>query len=155
MPCCSWATAAAWVAVFVILNVYVIGREEAYLERRFGRAYAAYKHAKGEKNCVAARCGNTNERIDWSLDIDIESQAFMPDEYLPIYGSQMWDRLPRRVIKGGSWYYYSPNATVRARARNDARSLAGPAVPRAEYLAAAAPRPLAGRLDSTGLPAMT
>jgi formylglycine-generating enzyme required for sulfatase activity len=25
-----------------------------------------------------------------------------------------------RVIKGGSWYYYSPNATVRARAHNDA-----------------------------------
>lgn len=36
-------TAAAWVAVFVILNVYVIGREEAYLERRFGHAYAAYR----------------------------------------------------------------------------------------------------------------
>jgi P-aminobenzoate N-oxygenase AurF len=38
---------------------------------------------------------NTNERIDWSLDIDIQSQAFMPDEYIPIYGSQMWDRLSR------------------------------------------------------------
>ena len=38
---------------------------------------------------------NTNERIDWSLDIDIESQAFMPDEYLPIHGSPMWDRLSR------------------------------------------------------------
>lgn len=25
-----------------------------------------------------------------------------------------------RVIKGGSWYYYSPNATVRARARSEA-----------------------------------
>jgi hypothetical protein len=38
---------------------------------------------------------NTNERIDWSLDIDIESQAFMPDEYVPIYGSSMWERLSR------------------------------------------------------------
>lgn len=26
----------------------------------------------------------------------------------------------QRVIKGGSWYYYSANATVRARSRNDA-----------------------------------
>lgn len=26
----------------------------------------------------------------------------------------------QRVIKGGSWYYYSANATVKARARNDA-----------------------------------
>lgn len=26
----------------------------------------------------------------------------------------------QHVIKGGSWYYYSPNATVQARARNDA-----------------------------------
>ena len=38
---------------------------------------------------------NTNERIDWSLNIDIESQEFMPDEYIPIYGSRMWDRLSR------------------------------------------------------------
>lgn len=27
---------------------------------------------------------------------------------------------PQRVIKGGSWYYYSANAKVKARARNDA-----------------------------------
>ena len=38
---------------------------------------------------------NTNERIDWSLDIDLESQQFMPDEYIPIHGSVMWDRLSR------------------------------------------------------------
>ena len=38
---------------------------------------------------------NTNERIDWSLNIDLESQEFMPDEYIPIYGSRMWDQLSR------------------------------------------------------------
>jgi hypothetical protein len=38
---------------------------------------------------------NTNERIDWSTDIDIQSQAFMPDEYIPIHGSSMWERLTR------------------------------------------------------------
>ena len=38
---------------------------------------------------------NTNERIDWSQNIDIESQAFMPDEYIPIFGSSMWERLSR------------------------------------------------------------
>ena len=38
---------------------------------------------------------NTNERIDWSLEIDIEGQEFMPDEYIPIHGSPMWDRLSR------------------------------------------------------------
>jgi len=31
------------ILVFLILNFYVIGREEAYLERRFGEAYAAYR----------------------------------------------------------------------------------------------------------------
>ena len=38
---------------------------------------------------------NTNERIDWSLDIDIEAQQFMPDEYVPIFGSSMWERMTR------------------------------------------------------------
>lgn len=31
------------IMVFLILNFYVIGREEAYLERRFGEAYAVYR----------------------------------------------------------------------------------------------------------------
>ena len=36
-------TALAWIPVFLILNFYVIGREEAYLERRFGVEYATYR----------------------------------------------------------------------------------------------------------------
>jgi len=36
-------TAAALAPVFLIFNVYVIAREEAYLERRFGDEYIAYR----------------------------------------------------------------------------------------------------------------
>lgn len=36
-------TGVAIVPVFLTLNFYVIGREEAYLERRFGTAYRAYR----------------------------------------------------------------------------------------------------------------
>ena len=36
-------TIVTLVPVFLILNFYVIEREEAYLERRFGRAYAHYR----------------------------------------------------------------------------------------------------------------
>lgn len=36
-------TAAALAPVFLIFNVYVIAREEAYLERRFGDVYIAYR----------------------------------------------------------------------------------------------------------------
>ena len=38
---------------------------------------------------------NTNERIDWSTNIDLESQEFLPDFYVPIYGSPMWDAMDR------------------------------------------------------------
>lgn len=36
-------TIGPFVLVFLILNFYVIGREEAYLTRRFGNAYAKYQ----------------------------------------------------------------------------------------------------------------
>jgi len=39
---------------------------------------------------------NTNERIDWSIEIDLEDQGFTPDEYVSIYGSPMWERMTRR-----------------------------------------------------------
>lgn len=37
-------TVVPFILVFAIFNFYVIGREEAYLERRFGKAYAEYRH---------------------------------------------------------------------------------------------------------------
>ena len=39
---------------------------------------------------------NTQERIDWSIEIDIEDQGFTPDEYVSIYGSPMWERMTRK-----------------------------------------------------------
>jgi hypothetical protein len=42
-----------------------------------------------------ARQWNARERIDWSLPLDVQSQGFMPDEYMPIFGSPLWERLSR------------------------------------------------------------
>jgi hypothetical protein len=39
---------------------------------------------------------NTNERIDWSIDVDVESEEFMPEHYVPIFGSPTWQRLSDR-----------------------------------------------------------
>jgi hypothetical protein len=39
---------------------------------------------------------NTQERIDWSIEIDIEDQGFTPDEYVSIYGSPMWEKMTRK-----------------------------------------------------------
>ncbi|MDP9341902.1 MAG: ferritin-like domain-containing protein [Actinomycetota bacterium] len=36
---------------------------------------------------------NTNTRIDWSIDVDPESPDNYPEYYIPIYGSQIWDRM--------------------------------------------------------------
>ncbi len=35
------------------------------------------------------------ERIDWSIDIDPDDVSMMPDEYVPIHGSPLWDKLNR------------------------------------------------------------
>src|SRR5271154_5652977 len=48
-------------------------------------AYAAYKEARGEKVHVAARCGNSNARIDTIL-----SRFRQP---LPVYLSDVWPRV--------------------------------------------------------------
>ncbi|MGH7895573.1 MAG: aminobenzoate oxygenase, partial [Candidatus Binatia bacterium] len=36
---------------------------------------------------------NANDRVDWSLDLDPENPAGLPDEAIPIFGSAAWDRL--------------------------------------------------------------
>ncbi len=38
---------------------------------------------------------NTSTRIDWSHEIDVEDTSTAPDEILPIYGSDTWNRLSR------------------------------------------------------------
>ena len=38
---------------------------------------------------------NTNERIDWSIEIDLDDTSGMPDEYVPLFGSPLWDKLDR------------------------------------------------------------
>ena len=38
---------------------------------------------------------NASNRLDWSLDLDPENPEELPDEYLSIYGSPVWERLTR------------------------------------------------------------
>jgi len=39
---------------------------------------------------------NTNERIDWSIELDFDDRSGMPDEYVPLFGSPLWDKLDRK-----------------------------------------------------------
>ncbi len=46
-------------------NTYIIGHRNPDADAICSAiAYANYKHAKGDKRCIAARCGNTNARVD-------------------------------------------------------------------------------------------
>lgn len=38
---------------------------------------------------------NSNERIDWSQDLDPENPAQLPDEYMPLFGSDLWGRMTK------------------------------------------------------------
>src|SRR5438552_5453283 len=40
---------------------------------------------------------NTNTRLDWSTTVDPGSQGNGPDEYIPIFGSEMWERMDERA----------------------------------------------------------
>jgi hypothetical protein len=39
---------------------------------------------------------NASERIDWSCDLDPENPEQLPDETVPIFGSDVWNRLNRQ-----------------------------------------------------------
>ena len=39
---------------------------------------------------------NASSRIDWSLDLDPENPQELPDEFLPIFGSPVWERLTQK-----------------------------------------------------------
>ena len=39
---------------------------------------------------------NASDRIDWSLDLDPENPEELPDEYLPIFGSPVWERMTKK-----------------------------------------------------------
>lgn len=46
-------------------HIYIIGHRNPDADAICSAiAYTSYKHAKGETQCVAARCGNTNARVD-------------------------------------------------------------------------------------------
>jgi len=53
-------------------------------------AYTAYKHARGERGFVAARCGNSNARIDTIL-----GRFRQP---LPVYLSDVWPRVRDAMV---------------------------------------------------------
>jgi 1,2-phenylacetyl-CoA epoxidase catalytic subunit len=40
-----------------------------------------------------AKQWNTNTRLDWSIDVDPRSSGNFPDYYIPIFGSDMWERM--------------------------------------------------------------
>jgi manganese-dependent inorganic pyrophosphatase len=67
-------------------STYVIGHRNPDADAICSAiAYAAYKEARGEKGYVAARCGNSNERIDTIL-----GRFRHP---LPVYLSDVWPRV--------------------------------------------------------------
>jgi manganese-dependent inorganic pyrophosphatase len=66
--------------------IYVIGHRNPDADAICSAiAYAAYKEARGEKGHVAARCGNSNARIDTIL------HRFR--QPLPVYLSDVWPRV--------------------------------------------------------------
>jgi hypothetical protein len=36
---------------------------------------------------------NSRDRIDWTIDVDLDNPIDTPPEYVPLYGSEIWDKL--------------------------------------------------------------
>ena len=71
---------------------YVPGRQEAIFNWEYdeGRERLLALYEKGKE-----RQWNATHRLDWSHEVDTSDQDVMPDEYVPIHGSPVWDRLSR------------------------------------------------------------
>jgi 1,2-phenylacetyl-CoA epoxidase catalytic subunit len=41
---------------------------------------------------------NTNTRLDWSQEVDLENPMGYPDEYNPLFGTPIWNRLSKKDI---------------------------------------------------------
>lgn len=53
-----------------------------------GRDKLLHLYEKGKNNQW-----NATTRIDWSQGVDLDNPMGFPDEFVPIFGSQIWDRL--------------------------------------------------------------
>ena len=56
-----------------------------------GRDKLLNLYEKGKK-----RQWNSRERIDWSTDVDLDNPLATPDAYVPIYGSDVWEKMGER-----------------------------------------------------------
>jgi len=65
------------------MKTYVIGHRNPDMDAIVSAiGYAEFKRATGMENVFPARCGNTNERIDFALrKFGVESPVFLPDVY--------------------------------------------------------------------------
>lgn len=43
-----------------------------------------------------AKQWDANERIDWSIDVDLDDPSLVPDQFVPIYGSPTWEKLSNK-----------------------------------------------------------
>ena len=53
-----------------------------------GRENLLNLYSKGKR-----RQWDAEDRIDWSLEIDPENPLHAPEELIPIYGTEMWDKM--------------------------------------------------------------
>jgi manganese-dependent inorganic pyrophosphatase len=65
------------------MKTFVIGHRNPDMDAIVSAiGYAEYKRATGSENVHAARCGNTNERIDFALrKFGVDAPVFIPDVY--------------------------------------------------------------------------